>query len=275
MHDGVYVDHTGPLTSRQSWWAAVLRCAPAALAGHCALDAHGVRGHRRPDDPVLVCVAAGRYLAPIPGIEVLRIVEFEARCQTNLSPPRMRIEDALLLEATRRSRPDAALAVLADTVQQRRTTPVRLVTTLRSRPRTRHHRLLTTILEDVASGAYSVLEQRYLSQVERPHGLPVGSRQRRVKVGHTVAYRDVDYVEHATTIELDGRVGHESPVELWADLDRDLMTAASGGITLRAGWGQVLEPCRLAAYVGAVLQARGWDGRVRRCREECSLPVTG
>ena len=120
-----------------------------------------------------------------------------------------------------------------------------------------------------------MLEQRYLSQVERPHGLPVGSRQRRVKVGHTVAYRDVDYVEHATTIELDGRVGHESPVELWADLDRDLMTAASGGITLRAGWGQVLEPCRLAAYVGAVLQARGWDGRVRRCREECSLPVTG
>jgi hypothetical protein len=94
VHDGVYVDHTGPPTSSQRWWAAVLRCAPAALAGHCALDAHGLRGHRRPDAPILVCVAASRHLAPVPGIDVVRIVDFENRCQMNLSPPRMRIEEA-------------------------------------------------------------------------------------------------------------------------------------------------------------------------------------
>ncbi len=271
VHDGVYVDHTGPLSDDQRWWAAVLRCAPAALSGHSALDAHGVRGHHRPDDPVAVCVAAERYLAPVPGVRLVRIHDFAARCQLNLSPPRMRVEDALVVEASRRARPDAALAVIADAVQQRRTTAGRLAETLERLPRARHRQLLITILEDVASGAYSVLEQRYLTQVERPHGFPVADRQRQVRVGKTVAYRDVDYVDHATTVELDGRVGHEESLDLWADLDRDLATATAGGITLRVAWGQVLEPCRLAACVGGVLHARGWPGPLRSCGPGCPV----
>jgi hypothetical protein len=270
VHEGVYVDHTGPLTERQRWWAAVLRCAPAALAGHSALDAHGLRGHHRPVEPVLVCISAHRFIAPAPGIEIVRINGFTTRCQLQLSPPRMRLDEALIVEAGRCASPSAALATLADAVQLRRTTTARLARTLEGRRRTRHRRLLFTILDDVASGAYSVLEQRYLNMVERPHGLPVADRQRRVRLGKTKAYRDVDYLELGTTVELDGRIGHEESLDRWADLDRDLATVTAGGLTLRIGWGQVLEPCRLAGVVAAILAARGWPRVPQRCGSDCA-----
>jgi hypothetical protein len=96
---------------------------------------------------------------------------------------------------------------------------------------------MQTILGDVASGAYSVLERRYLTDVERPHGLPTGMRQRRVSMGRTVAYRDVEYLGLRTLVELDGGLGHESPRDRWADLDRDVDAAVAGDLTLRVGWG--------------------------------------
>jgi hypothetical protein len=41
---------------------------------------------------------------------------------------------------------------------------------------------LVGVLRDVAEGAYSVLERRYLRDVERAHGLPAGRRQ--VRASH-------------------------------------------------------------------------------------------
>ena len=64
------------------------------------------------------------------------------------------------------------MVVLADACQQRRTTAARLAATLTSMSRLRHRALLLEILGEVASGAYSVLERRYLRDVERAHGLP-------------------------------------------------------------------------------------------------------
>ena len=65
-------------------------------------------------------------------------------------------------------------------------------------PRCHRRGLLTEILADVAAGAYSALERRYLTRVERPHGLPTGSRQRRVSVGRRIHYRDVEDVGTGT-----------------------------------------------------------------------------
>ena len=272
VHDGVYVDHTGEPNRKQLAWAAVLYHWPAALDGASALEAHGVRatGARR-SSGVEVVIDRTRSVAKGAGISVTRRSDFESQAQMNLCPPRVRVESALLTVASRSPDEEGAVAVLADACQTRHTTPGRLADALRGRPLLAHRRLLLSILEDVACGAYSVLERRYLLRVERPHGLPTGSRQRRVQVGRRGHYRDVEYLGPATTVELDGRIGHEETSDRWADLDRDIEAAVRGDLTLRIGWKQVLDPCRLAAAVARILIARGWTGRPRPCRPGCAL----
>jgi len=276
LHPGVYVEHTGPPTWPQRAWAAVLYYEPAALADGSALRAHGLRGYDSRDLPIIVNVERTRTPGRRPGVVVRRLTGFEAKSYLNLSPPRERIEHALLGEASRKTREDAGLAVVADACQQGRTTVDRLVEALTERPVLPYRRFLLTVLEDIRSGTYSVLEQRYLTRVERPHGLPVGSRQRRVRQGRTPAYRDVEYLGLATIVELNGRLGHEDALDVWADLDRDLAALVAGELTVRAGWGQVLQPCWLAVAVGQILGQRGWTEVVKPCGSDCVVsPAPG
>ena len=115
------------------------------------------------------------------------------------------------------------------------------------------------------------MEREYLLRVERPHALPAGSRQRRVRIGRSSAYRDVEYVQHDTIVELDGRLGHEAATDRWSDLERDIESAVAGSLTVRLGWGQVLAPCRVAAAVHRVLVTRGWTGRPSGCSPTCPV----
>jgi hypothetical protein len=272
VHDGVYVDHTGRPTWTQRAWAAVLYYWPAALSGRSSLRAFGIRhngGGDSDDAPIEVAVDGTRSVARLRGVRVSRVNGFHHLAQKHLSPPRLRLEHALVTVASQASDESAAVAVLGDACQTGRTTAGRLLDAVKSRPRLRLRRLLLEILVDVAEGAYSVLERHYLTRVERPHGLPTGRRQRRVKPGKTVAFRDVEYAGLGVVMELDGRLGHEAANDRWADLDRDLESALNGEVTLRAGWKQVLSPCRLAAAVARILLARGWQGRPRACGPGC------
>lgn len=156
-------------------------------------------------------------------------------------------------------------------VRLRRTTPRRLLAALSTYPRLRHGGWLRKVLLDVASGAFSLLEQGYLIRVERAHDLPRAERQRRAPDRAT--YRDVLHERFGVVIELDGRMGHEWATERWADMDRDLAAGADGLLTVRLGWRHVFTtPCLTASRVGAVLAARGWQGRPRRCGPSCGLP---
>ena len=189
VFDGVYVDHTGPLSTEQRAWAAVLYAAPAALAGKAALHAHGVRGFERSsDEPVHLVVASHRRVAAQPGVRVARMSAFDTQVQHHLSPPRVRLEVAALQVASRARNEDGAVGVLADVCQTHRTTTARLLECLHDSPRIAHRALLLTVLDDIASGAYSALERRFLVKVERAHGLPTGTRQRRVKIGRRPYY---------------------------------------------------------------------------------------
>ena len=163
------------------------------------------------------------------------------------------------------------MAVLADVCQTHRTKPERLLACLRDTPKVAQRSLLELVLLDVASGAYSALERRFLVKVERAHGLPTGARQRRVTIGRRPYYRDVTYVGLHTHVELDGRMGHDAAVDRWADLERDIVGARSGDLTVRVGWLQALEAHRLAGALGDLLMARGWSGRPRRCGAKCAL----
>ena len=275
VFDGVYVNHTGTLSWEQRAWAAVLLHWPAALAGGSALRAHGLSRGRGGSSTIEIAVALDRHPVDPAGVRSIRLTKFEDAAQLNLSPPRVRVEHAALTVAAKAGTDDEAVAVLADACQLRRTTPDRLASALRGRPRLRRRRLLLEILDDVSSGAYSALERRYFVRVERPHGLPTGSRQRKVRVGRTTAYRDVDYLGLHTLVELDGRLGHELANDRWDDLERDIDSAVAGDLTVRAGWRQVLNPCRLAAAVAKLLMARAWTGAPRPCGPGCPVPNSG
>jgi hypothetical protein len=129
------------------------------------------------------------------------------------------------------------------------------------------------VLADVDEGAHSLLEVRYLREVERPHCLPAGRRQQAAD-GLRRYYRDVTYDDYGTLVELDGRLGHEEALDRWADMDRDNVAAASALLTVRLSYGQVVgAPCRTAGVVGRVLAQRGWSGRPLRCGARCELPI--
>jgi hypothetical protein len=270
VHPGVYVNHTGPLTWNQRAWAAVLLTAPAALGGRSALRAHGVRGHESHED-VRVVVAHHRRLARHPGIRIDRTRDFDRAVQPHLCPPRMRLEHALIRVASEARTDDQAVGVLSDGCQSRRTTVARLGEELLVSPKLPRRRLLLEILQDVGDGAMSALERRYLRDVERAHGLAAGQRQRREHTSRGSVQRDVEYADEAMLLELDGRLGHDPAEGRWRDLDRDLEAATTGRLTLRVGWGQVLQPCRLASTLALVLAARGWTGTPRPRRPGCPV----
>jgi hypothetical protein len=275
VHRGVYVDHTGPLTWDQRAWAAVLHYAPAVLDGRSAMRAHRmrVRPAIAPDsEPIEVAIDRGRRVGKVPGVRVRRADDLHTISQRAARPPRVKVEHAVLIAAAAAPREDAAVALLAHACQEGRTTARRLATALTQSPRLKHRRLLGAILDDVTSGAHSVLERRYLVHVERAHALPRGSRQVR-EAG--LVYRDVGYGPEKVIVELDGRLAHGPSDQRWADLDRDLAAAASGDLTVRVAWGQVLEPCRLAVAVGRLLSSRGWAGRPIACGPSCIVADGG
>ena len=231
VHPGVYADHTGALSWTQGAWAAVLLLAPAAPTG----------------------------------VRVVRLPCFDDVTQLHLSPPRVRIEPALLRVASRAHGEDGTVAVIADACQSGRTTARRLRSELATIGRIPRRGLIEDVLADVAEGALSALERRYLRDVERAHALPRAGRQH-VAPG---VVRDVAYRRWRTGVELDDRLGHEWSSDRWDDLDRDVDSAVDGHLTVRIGWRQVLEPCRLAERMAGILAARGWPGRPRACGPGC------
>ena len=261
---GVYVDHTRPLTWRQRAWAAVLYHQPAALAGASALRAAGLDIGSE-GAPIELVVARPRRVVDPPGVVTGQVGDYEGVVQAHLGPPRVRVEPAALQAASRTRTEDAAVAVLGNVVQKRRTTAQRLLTALDAQPRLKQRRLLAEVLADVAAGTNSALERRYLRDVEQAHGLPEGRRQARAVSGGRTAYRDVHYDREAMLVELDGRIGHDAAEDRWDDLDRDVDAAVDGSLTVRAGWRQVLSACRLATAVGVILRARGWEGHLQLC----------
>jgi hypothetical protein len=274
VHAGVYVEHTGPLTWRQRAWAAVLACWPAALYGRSAVRAADSSPRHEPprsqDELIDVGIEHPRKKLAPPGVRVHRVVGLEQKVLWNLGPPRMRTEEAVLAMCADEKSDDGALAIAADACQRRRTTPPRLLEALAGR-RIRHGAWLRVVLEDIASGAHSLLEHGYLHRVERAHGLPPARRQLHESVEESSIYRDALYEEQGVVVELDGRVGHEWTDERWDDMDRDLDAGADGLLSVRLGWRHVFgTSCWTAERIDRILRRRGWEGRIHPCGPDCS-----
>jgi hypothetical protein len=266
---GIYLDHTGDPTWLQRAWGAVLAVWPAALCHESALQAAGAAGRRAAGPLIDVAVDRGRSPGPPPGVRLHRLADLDAKVLWQLSPPRVRVEEAAIDVASETRDYFSAVAVLADAVQSRRTSATRLATALDGRSRIAKRDFLGQVLADVGQGACSVLEHGYLTRVERPHGLPTARRQVRDSPRGAV-YRDVVYVSLDRIVELDGVLFHDNATDRDQDLERDLDVAVLGRVTVRVGWGQVFRrPCRTALRIGGWLRAAGWDGVPMRCPDCC------
>lgn len=262
---GVYVNHTGEPTWCQRAWVAVLALWPAALS-HASVW--------RETRVIHVAVDADRRPSPRPGVKIHRMRHFEERVAWNRSPPRIAIEHAALDAAGDAKDEHSAVSVLAEVVQQRHTSATRLRSCSDTRPRSPRGSWLRDVVDDIASGAWSVLEREYLRRVERPHGLPCGRRQLTQRPDGRRADRDVSYEELGLEVELDGRLFHDNAEARDRDLDRDLDAQAfEGGTTIRLGWGQVLRrPCATARKVAMVMTRLGWTGSLTPCPRCTEMP---
>lgn len=262
VYPGVYVTHTGPLMWRQRAWAAVLDASPAALSHASALADAGSSD----EEPIHIVVDQRRRVTRRPGVVVHYRSRFDETLVQNTSPPRLRVEEAVLDLASGAASEGRAVAVLADAVSSRTTTAKRLLDAVRKRLRCRRRAFIEGVLADVRTGTCSVLEHGYLTQVERAHGLPTPIRQAPTTAGRR-GFRDVDYDDWGVVVELDGRLAHDGPLARDRDLERDLDAAVGAHRrSLRLGWGQVFDrPCSTARKVAAVLSSGGWGGEVLRC----------
>jgi len=270
LHPGVYLVYTGPPARESLMWAAVLGVKPGAvLCYQTAAELHGLVEARK-RGAVHIMVPRGRPAAPMNGV----VVHYSRRAQIArhpaLPPPRTRLEDTVLDLAEAETTATRAVGWILTACASRRTTPDRLLTAMDGRLRIRRRRMLLAALGDARAGVESILEHGYLYRVERPHGLPQGSRQRRIRVGGTSRYEDIRYEEYGVIVELDGVAAHPDG-ERWRDIGRDNGSAANGLVTLRYSYADVIErPCEVADEIVRTLRARGYAGSGRRCGSACA-----
>ncbi|MFT4126636.1 MAG: hypothetical protein QM662_10450 [Gordonia sp. (in: high G+C Gram-positive bacteria)] len=267
---GIYVDHTGPLSWRQRAWVAVLDAWPAALSHTSALCA--ATGGSEPG-PIHVAVDGSRHRGTPPGVVIHRRRHLTDHVLWHTSPPRIRVEDALLDVAESVPTRVRVIACLADAVQARQTTPRRLLAAVDNRNRLRWRAFLVGVLQDIDDGTCSVLEHEYLTRVERRHRLPTPDRQRPTTAGRR-GFRDIEYPHWHLVVELDGRLAHDTATARDRDLERDLDAAVSTDArTIRLGWGQVVDrPCVTAHKIALLLRRQGWAGNPTHC-PDCPPPT--
>jgi very-short-patch-repair endonuclease len=266
LYAGVYATFTGAAPREAQLWAAVLAAGPGAVLSHqTAAELVGLGG----DGRVHLTVPGNRRVRP-PGVTVHISSRVQAARHPARWPPQTRVEETVLDLAETARNLDTALGWIAKACASRLTTTDRLRKALAQRKKARWRAELCAALDDVGRGSHSLLELRYLRDVERRHGLPEGVRQRpRTRPGGRW-YDDVCYQEYAIVVELDGRAAHPDD-QRWRDRRRDNAQVAAGGGTLRYGMADVTElPCSVAAEVATVLRRNGWTGVAVPCGPRCA-----
>jgi hypothetical protein len=268
LHPGVYATSSGPPLRQAQLWAAVLRAGRGAVLSHeSAAELAGLI--ERPTPKIHVTIPTRRTLHRIPGVIVHRSARVEASRHPTRTPPQTRVEETIVDLTQTAWCLDDAVGWLARAVGARVTTTARLRSAMKQRSRLRWRVPLTQAVADVGAGCHSLLELRYLRNVERAHGLPAADRQVVSRRGQRKIFDDVRYREYRTRVELDGRAAHPD-AQRWRDMRRDNEAVLDGDHALRYGHGDIDEsPCLVAVQVAVVLRNGGWTGTPHRCTRPC------
>jgi hypothetical protein len=210
---------TGELTLEQRKWRAVLHGGESALlAGLSAAQDAGLERWERPYIEVLL-PHSFHSPQPLDGAAYRRTRhDLRFLRDRHARIPRCRVEPAVLLfAATERSERTAA-GVLAAVVQQRLTTPERLLASLDDLTPLRRARTMRIVLDEIAGGAQS-LGEIDVKRMCRQHRIVAPRRQtRRRDGGGRLRFTDCewDLVGGRTLVlEVDG--GFHMEVEHWED----------------------------------------------------------
>ena len=281
LYHGVYTTYTGQPSRQALLWGAVLRGGPgAALGYYTAAEVDGLADEA--SDAIHVIVSSSRRIAFAPlerGQGVPRVViHYSARVEKAIhpcrTPPRTRVEETTVDLTQLAQGLDEAMSWLGRACSRRLTTAALLREAMAARPKLRWRTELTSALTDVGNGVHSVLEWRYLRDVELRHGLPRAARQALSQRGNRTRYIDNQYQEFGLLVELDGRAAHPAEAR-WRDIHRDNVSAAVGMVTLRYNWADItMDPCRVASEIAAVLRRGGWTGRLRPCGPTCTAAIS-
>jgi hypothetical protein len=268
LGNGLYLTHPiEPSWEALAWGGILLGGARARLGPEASGYWH--RLIPRAPDPLDILIPADRLILSRDHWRFLRERPGARHGRSFGSPPRLSVEDTVLDLANARAAAEV-VGLVTTAVQRRMTTPDRLLSRLDRRSRHAHRTLLVGMLADVAEGAESPLELRYVRTVERPHGLPRGDRQNS-RAGLPYA-RDVLYEDFGLLVELDGRDGH-SDVGRFRDMNRDNIHALREELTLRFGWFDVTSrACSVAFQVFAALSRRGFGRPFQRCPNCSGVP---
>jgi predicted transcriptional regulator of viral defense system len=269
LYWGVYAVFTGPVPREAELWAALLRAGPGAVLSHLsAAELHGLIDY--PGESIYVTVPSTRRVT-MRGVVVRTSRRIAEATQPGREPPRTSVEETVfdLIELAETF--DDACGWITRSVGRRLTTAERLTETLELRKKMRWRTRIGDMLAAAGSGIHSVLEYRYLRDVERAHGLPRSRHQVRVLIGGKTAYRDAYYEKYRLAVELDGRLAHPDE-ERSRDRHRDNHSGVEGILTTRYDWQDVYgHPCQTALLQARILRQRGWAGAPRPCSPRCPV----
>jgi len=269
LHRGVYAVFSGPPGRETSLWAAVLRAGDGAVLSHeTAAELHGLID--TPAEAIYVCIPSTRRIRTA-GIIVRTSSRTGQATQPNRDPPRTTVEETVLDLAHLARTFDDACGWITKACGRRLTTEEKLRAVLAQRKKMRWRTELDDVLAAAGDGIHSVLEYRYLRDVERAHGLPRSRHQVRVVIDGRVVYRDVYYEQYQVAVELDGRLAHPDD-ERWRDSQRDIKAGVQGVYTCRYGWRDVVaHACETALVQAQILRSRGWRGTPKPCSPRCPV----
>jgi Transcriptional regulator, AbiEi antitoxin len=240
LYRGVYATYSGEPPRLALLWAAVLRAGDDAMLSHeTAAERAGLAD--KPAGVIHITVPNQRTVTRIRGIVIHRSTRCEQTRHPARLPPQTTVEETGLDLAAAAVSLDDAVGWVTRALGRRLTIQAELRQALALRSRIRWRTELTWLLSPDAEGMHSVLEVRYHRDVERPHGLPAGTRQAQFRVGTRKAFRDRCYEQYLTVVELDGRATH-TPDKRWDDIRRDNATSAGGILTLMGRWQVTADP---------------------------------
>lgn len=261
LQRGVYAPFTGQPTREERIWAALLRAGPGATLSHwTAAERHGLTD--RLSAKIHITVHADRNPAKsgeIPGVVIHRSGSIARTRHPAMSPPCTRVEETVLDLIAAAATFEEAYAWICDAIGRRRTTAARIRVALDARPKFRWRRDIELALGDADGGALSLLELRYVRDVERPHGLPAARRQARMRSHGASRYLDNLYEDSRICVEIDGTAAHPA-AEQWRDKRRDRSVLVDDHIvTVRIGFLDLRDQerrCATAADVARLLSQR-------------------
>jgi predicted transcriptional regulator of viral defense system len=269
LYRGVYAVFNGS-PPREAWlWAAVLRAGDGAVLSHqTAAELHGLVDS--PSGAIYVTIPSTRRVAAR-GLIVRISGRIDQAKQPNRSPPRTSVEETVLDLVQVSPGFDDACGWITRACGRRLTREEKLRAALALRKKMRWRTELDDVLAAAGDGIHSVLEYRYVRDVERAHGLPRSRHQVRVVIDGRAVYRDAYYEEYRLAVELDGRLAHPDD-ERWRDSQRDNQARARGVETARYSWRDVYaSACETALLQAQILRRRGWRGTPRPCSARCPV----